>query len=126
MFEWWDKFFTEPKRRYKIYKARVAQMPREHRLAIQALDRYMMMFVSEKGDRLQTMLDDLADLFEQGVADGTPVRGIVGDDPVEFAEAFLRNYGEGVWVGKERERLTKAIDSAAEGAKWPDQTGPKT
>ena len=36
-----------------------------------------------------SMLEDLADLFEQSAANGTPIREIVGDDPVEFAEAFL-------------------------------------
>ena len=30
--------------------------------------------------------------FEQRAADGTPVRAIVGDDPVEFVETFVRNY----------------------------------
>ena len=39
--------------------------------------------------------EDLADLFEQSAADGTPIREIVGEDPVEFAEAFLPNYPEG-------------------------------
>jgi DNA-binding ferritin-like protein (Dps family) len=62
---------------------------------------------------MMKMLDDLADLFEQSAADGTPIRAIVGDDPVEFAEAFLQNYSEGQWINRERERLTKAIDSAA-------------
>ena len=41
------------------------------------------------------MLEDLADLFEQGAADGTPIREIVGEDPVEFVETFVRNYPEG-------------------------------
>ena len=59
------------------------------------------------------MFEDLADLFERAAADGTPIREIVGDDPVEFAEAFLRNYTEGQWIDKERERLTSAIDRAA-------------
>ena len=59
------------------------------------------------------MLEDLADLFEQSAANGTPVREIVGEDPVEFAEAFLRNYPEGQWIGRERERLTNAIDRVA-------------
>jgi DNA-binding ferritin-like protein (Dps family) len=59
------------------------------------------------------MLEDLADLFEQSAANGTPIREIVGEDPVEFAETFLQNYSEGQWINKERERLTKAIDRAA-------------
>ena len=31
---------------------------------------------------------DFVDLWEHAAADGTPVREIVGEDPVEFAEAF--------------------------------------
>ena len=64
-----------------------------------------------KGDVMMSMLEDLADLFEQSAANGTPIRAIVGDDPVEFAEAFLRNYAEGQWINKERARLTEAIDA---------------
>ena len=59
------------------------------------------------------MLEDLADLFEQGAASGTPVREIVGEDPVEFADAFLRNYPQGQWIVRERDRLTSAIERAA-------------
>ena len=66
-----------------------------------------------KGDTLMSMLEDLADLFEQSAANGTPIRAIVGDDPVEFAETFLQNYSEGQWINKERERLTNAIDRVA-------------
>ena len=42
-----------------------------------------------------SMLEDVADLFERAAADGTPIREIVGDDPVEFVEAFVANYPEG-------------------------------
>ncbi|XKK39072.1 DUF1048 domain-containing protein [Nocardiopsis sp. ARC36] len=59
------------------------------------------------------MLDDLIDLFEQSAAAGTPIREIVGEDPVEFAETFLANYSEGQWIKKERERLAGAIERAA-------------
>jgi DNA-binding ferritin-like protein (Dps family) len=65
------------------------------------------------GDSMLSMLDDLADLFEQGAAAGTPVREIVGEDPVEVAEAFLRNYPAGQRITRERERLTRAIERAA-------------
>ena len=64
------------------------------------------------GDSILSMLDDLADLFEQGAADGTPVREIVGEDPVEFGEAFLRNYPAGQWITREQERLTRAVEQA--------------
>lgn len=103
----------EQKKKYRLYKARTKQLPANYRTAIEALDRYLMYFGSiTKGDTLVSMLEDLADLFEQSAAAGTPIRDVVGNDPVEFAETFLRNYSKDQWINKERERLIKAIDSA--------------
>jgi DNA-binding ferritin-like protein (Dps family) len=102
------------KKRWRDYKARTKRLPPNYRAAIDALERYLTYFGAiTKGDILMSMLDDLADLFEQSAANGTPIRAIVGDDPVEFAETFLRNYAEGQWINKERARLTEAIDRAA-------------
>ncbi len=102
------------KKRWRAYKARTRQLPANYRAAIEALERYLTYFGAiTKGDVLMSMLEDLADLFEQSAANGTPIRSIVGDDPVEFAETFLRNYAEGQWINKERARLTEAIDRAA-------------
>jgi DNA-binding ferritin-like protein (Dps family) len=102
------------KRRYRQYKARTEQLPANYHTAIDALERYLMYFGAiTKGDTMMSMLTDLADLFEQAAADGTPIRAVVGEDPVEFAETFLQNYSEGQWINKERERLTNAIDRVA-------------
>jgi len=84
-----------------------------YRTAVDALERYLMYFGPADGGSTAAMFEDLADLFEQAAADGTPVRAIVGEDPVEFAEAFLRNYPGGQWINRERERLTNAIDRVA-------------
>ena len=73
----------------------------------------MLFFGPGKGDSVVLMLEDLADLFEQSAANESQVRAVVGEDPVEFAEAFLRNYPEGQWISRERERLTDAIDQVA-------------
>ena len=100
------------KRRWQAYRARVRRLPEAYRVAIEALDRYLMYFGAiTKGDVLVAMLDDLVDLFEQSAADGTPIHEIVGENPVEFAETFLRNYSEGQWINKERERLINAIET---------------
>jgi DNA-binding ferritin-like protein (Dps family) len=102
----------EQKARYREYKTRTKQLPAHSRAAIEALERYLMYFGSiTKGDILVSMLEDLADLFELSAASGTPIRDVVGDDPVEFAETFLQNYSEGQWINKERERLRNAIQS---------------
>ncbi|MET8145035.1 DUF1048 domain-containing protein [Sphaerisporangium sp. NPDC005288] len=104
----------EHKKRYRRYKARTERLPADYHTAIDALQRYMLFFGPGKADSLLAMLDDLADLFEQSAANGTPVREVVGEDPVEFAEAFLRNYPEGQWISRERARLSDAIDRAAD------------
>ncbi len=101
------------KRRWRQYKERTKQLPANYRAAIDAVERYLMLFGPGDGDGTVSMLEDLADLFEQSAADGTPIREVVGEDPVEFAEAFLRNYRAGRWINRERERLTDAIDRAA-------------
>jgi DNA-binding ferritin-like protein (Dps family) len=103
----------EDKRRYRQYKARAERLPANYRTTIDALQRYMLFFgPSDKADSLLAMLEDLADLFEQSAADGTPIREVVGEDPVEFVEAFLANYPEGQWISRERKRLSDAIDRA--------------
>jgi DNA-binding ferritin-like protein (Dps family) len=113
--EWIEKVVgsLEQKRQYRQYKARTKQLPANYQAAIEALERYLMFFGPTKGDSILSMLDDLADLFEQSAANGTPIREVVGEDPVEFAEEFQRNYPEGQWISRERERLTNAIDRIA-------------
>ncbi len=102
------------KRRWKQYKARAEALPAGYREVQQALERYLTRYGAiTKGDTFVTMLEDLVELVEQGAADGTALRGIVGEDPVAFAEDFLANYAEDQWISKERVRLTEAIDRAA-------------
>jgi DNA-binding ferritin-like protein (Dps family) len=104
----------DEKKRWRQYKARKEQLPSSYRTAIDGIERYLMYAGSiVKGDVFMRMLDDLADLIEQAAADGTPIRDIVGDDPVEFADTFIQNYADGQWINKERKRLVDAIDQAA-------------
>ncbi|HEY7226009.1 MAG TPA: DUF1048 domain-containing protein [Micromonosporaceae bacterium] len=99
------------KRRWRQYKARTRQLPPNYRMAIEAVEHYLMYLGPGSGD--VSMFEDLIDLFERAAADGTPIRSIVGDDPVEFVEAFKENYAKGGWIMRERSRLTDAIARAA-------------
>jgi DNA-binding ferritin-like protein (Dps family) len=102
------------KGQWRQHKARTRQLPASYRTAVEALERYLM-YAGPGGDGADaaSMFEDLLDLFEQSVANRTPIREIVGQDPVEFLEAFVRNYPDGQWRIRERERLTNAIDRAA-------------
>ena len=102
-----------PKGQWRRYKARVRQLPPDYRSAVDAIERYLMHFGPMDGDSATSLFDDVADLFEQAAADGTPIREIVGEDSVEFVEALVRNYTKGGYVDRERERLVNAIDRAA-------------
>ncbi|MCK8607877.1 DUF1048 domain-containing protein [Agromyces sp. C10] len=103
----------EQKKQYKQAKARIDGLPEPYRTAAQALHRYFMYYGGiTEGDTLVTMFVDLADLFERAATDRMPLREIVGDDPVEFAETFAQAYGGTRWIDKERARLITAIDDA--------------
>jgi DNA-binding ferritin-like protein (Dps family) len=113
---WFEKLTgsLEQKRQYKQYRARIEALPEPYGTAAKALQRYFMYnggMVDPK--TILKMEADFVELWERAATDGTPVREIVGDDPVEFAEAFVQAYSGKQWIDKERKRLKKAIDSAA-------------
>lgn len=112
----WYEILTgslEQKKQYRQDKARIDGLPAPYAAAANAMHRYLTYFGGVvDGDTLATMLTDLADLWERAAVDRTPVREIVGDDPVEFAETFALAYSGKQWIDKERERLTKAIEEA--------------
>ncbi len=111
-----DNFLTKlvgDKRRWRQYRSRIAALPANYRTAVDGIERYLMRFGPTDAESAASLLDDVADLFERAAADGTPIREIVGDDPVEFVDALIRNYTTGGWVAKEQQRLTTTIDEAA-------------
>ena len=102
-----------PKKRWRAYKARVRQLPENYRMAVDAFERYLNYcggLVDPQS--AESLVEDLADLFERAAADGTPIREVVGDDPREFIQALVANYEAGGYVARERERLIKAIERA--------------
>ena len=103
----------EQKKQYRQHKARIDALPEPYATAAKAMHRYLMYYGGvTDGDTLIIMFGDLADLWARAAADGTPLREIVGDDPVEFAETFAQAYSGRQWIDKERARLTKAIEDA--------------
>ncbi|WP_019179694.1 DUF1048 domain-containing protein [Microbacterium yannicii] len=106
----------EQKKQYKQYKARIAALPEPYGSVAKATERYLMYAGAiTDGDTMMTMFGDFADLWERAAADETPVRDIVGEDPVEFAETFAAAYDAKQWIDKERARLNKAVADAEKG-----------
>ena len=106
----------EQKKQWRAYKARIEALPEPYGTVAKALQRYFLYYGGvTDGETALTMFGDFADLWERAAADGTPVRVIVGDDPVEFAESFAQAYTGTQWIDKARARLTKAIEDAERG-----------
>ena len=106
----------EQKRQYKRIRVRIDALPEPYRAVAKALQRYFMYFGGfVDGETAMKMWGDLVDLWERAAADGTPIRDIVGDNPVEFAETFAQAYTGKQWIDKERVRLTKAVEDAERG-----------
>ena len=101
------------KRRWRQYRARVRQLPPNYREAVEGIQRYLMYFGALDGDSANSLFEDVADLFERAAADGTPIREMVGEDPVEFVDALIRNYRRGGYIEREQQRLIRTIDEAA-------------
>jgi DNA-binding ferritin-like protein (Dps family) len=107
----------EQKKQYKQHRARIEALPEPYGTVAKALERYFMYNGGvTDGETAVKMWGDFADLWERAAADGTPVRAIVGENPVDFADTFVQAYAGTQWIDKERARLTKAIEDAERGA----------
>jgi DNA-binding ferritin-like protein (Dps family) len=100
------------KRRWREYKARTRQLPESYRTAVDGIERYLMHFGAVDADSAASIFEDVADIFERAAADETPIRDIVGDDPVQFVDALVDNYEKGGYVARERQRLVDSIAAA--------------
>lgn len=102
-----------PRKRWRAYKARVSELPDGYRTAAEAVERYLMNFVPADTESSTAMFEDLADLFEQAAAEGTPVRDVVGEDPADFVDAFAANYSDGGYTPARTARPTAGSFPAA-------------
>ena len=115
----WIELITgslEQKKQYRQYRAALDALPEPYLASAKAVDRYLMYAGGiTDGDTMVTMLGDLLELWQRAAVDGTAVRDIVGEDPVEFADTFRAAYAGKEWIDKERARLRRTIDDAAGG-----------
>ena len=103
-----------PKKEWRAYKARVKALPAPYAEAVASVERYVMHFGGvNDATSAQSLFNDVIDIFERAAADNTPIRDVVGDDPVEFADALIRNYQQTGYVAKEQQRLRDSISRAA-------------
>ncbi len=80
----------EQKKQYRQYKARIEAPPRALRHGAKALQRYFMYFGASRTARRGLRCSTTSPTSGSGPRPtARPMRAIVGEDPVEFAEAFV-------------------------------------
>ncbi|MEX1638841.1 DUF1048 domain-containing protein [Enterococcus sp. C1(2024)] len=92
------------KKEYKEYKRRIAALPAEYRQVFQEIEKYAWHFSDHSGANMFNALTDLLDLFEEGAANGTPIKNITGEKVCDFAETIV-NEVAGKWTDKQKEKL---------------------
>jgi DNA-binding ferritin-like protein (Dps family) len=101
------------KKQWKEYKSRKKQLPANYRAAVEALERHIFFCGPETGDATVRALNDLIDLFEQSAETKTPIREIVGENPADFAEAFISNYTKDTWRDRQVRKVNEALEAAS-------------
>ncbi|MCI0156285.1 DUF1048 domain-containing protein [Leifsonia shinshuensis] len=96
------------KRRRRERNAQAHRLPEPYDTTMRAVVRYATKTGPGDGGQRLRMVDDLAELFEQGAADRTSLTDLLGD-PVEFADAFKANYGAQSRILREQRRLIRTI-----------------
>ena len=117
---WISSKIIGPKKEWREYKRRVKALPLPYMEAVAGIERYLMHFGGvNDADSITSLFGDVIDIFERAAADNTPIRDIVGEDPVEFADALIRNYQQTGYVAKEQARLRDSITKAEQGQDTP-------
>ncbi len=100
------------KARWNDYRRDLAALPRAHRLAAQAWERYLLRrAVVTDSEALLATHEEMLRLVQDAADGGVGVAALT-DDPVAYAEALLRRHG-GPQPDTEADRLRAAFDAAA-------------
>ncbi|BDO43800.1 DUF1048 domain-containing protein [Cellulomonas sp. NTE-D12] len=111
MFEWitvaYWRDVSRQKREYKAMQARINAMPDDYRFVYRRIEKYLWHHAGGDGMDMLTVLTDLAELFESGVANGQKVLELTGQDVAAFADELLANAH--TYTGDWHEQLNKDV-----------------
>ncbi|MEV4804322.1 DUF1048 domain-containing protein [Nonomuraea sp. NPDC049421] len=80
----------EGKKQWRAHMARVKALPADYEIVYREIQKYY--FKVGPIDLLNgSLLADLLDFFEEGVADGKGVLGLIGEDVAAFADDLIKD-----------------------------------
>lgn len=109
----WQKVVGD-KRRYRQYKAEIAELPQPYQDAMLAIQDYMWNFANGSG--FMDALEEVLHLFEEGASDKVPLADLVGPDPVTFCETIMAQYPDDLWLIKYQNKLRQKIKNVEAGS----------
>lgn len=77
----------EGKRQWRAYMARVKVLPADYQIVYGEIQKYFF----KVGPADPELLPGLLEFFEQGVADGTGVIELIGEDVADFADQLIKD-----------------------------------
>ncbi|WP_423363887.1 DUF1048 domain-containing protein [Mycoplasma sp. P36-A1] len=102
------KRMKHDKKEYKKYVARVEKLPKDYHFVYKQIEKYLWEFSDFTGENTLNSLNDLLNMFEEGVLDNRDVYDITGEDVAEFAENIVKATSNS-WIEKRKEKLNKNI-----------------
>lgn len=95
------------KKRYKQFTKDVQALPTSYATTVNALTKYIWNFAGSGA--MMDVLEEVLHIFQESAAENVPVRQIVGEYPVEFAENIMAEYPNELWLIKYRNQLRQKI-----------------
>jgi len=80
----------EGKKQWRAHMARVKALPPDYQIVYKEIQRYFFK-VGPVGLDDGSLLSDIVDFFEQGVADGKGVLELIGKDVAAFADGLIKD-----------------------------------
>lgn len=97
----------EDKASWRRLQARAQALPPDYRFVYKKMQGYMMNFAGGDGMDVVRLCESIAELLEEGAADGKNVRDVIGNNPAEFCDELMKDAN--TWTGKLRISLNNSI-----------------
>ena len=97
----------EDKAAWHRLQARAEALPPDYRFVYKKMQGYMMNFAGGDGMEVVELCKSIAELLEEGAADGKNVRDVIGNNPAEFCDELMKDAE--TWTGKLRISLNDSI-----------------
>lgn len=112
MRKFFDDYFNirkmiKSKREYRQQMKRIELLPEDYQYVFRMIQKYMWQSVSGAGYDMMKVQGSLADLFEEGAADGREVLDITGTDVAGFAEELMKSTR--TYEQDQKEKLNRKI-----------------